>query len=232
VQYLGCRALVYLASQSSGNHATIVEAGGIDAVTVAMNRFSNDRNVQRYGCAALYYLAHDNATNRTAIREAGGNELVKAAMGRFLGENYVQYFGCTMLTALDENGVNHCIEVIQFEVAAMRAAPGNIIVQTDGCMALMHLTIRPAATRTGLIRWRPDPANQAAIREAGGIEAVTTAMDRFSYDDNVQRIGCMLGTAQPGYSDHTDRDRRGGHRDEVPGRRILRRQRRDHANVS
>jgi hypothetical protein len=188
VQYRGCRALAYLAYQSSGNQAAIVEAGGIDAVTAAMNRFSNDKNVQRYGCRALYNLmVDDNVTNQAAIREAGGNELVTAAMSRLSDESDLQRLGCAILTALDENGVNHCIEVIQFEVAVMRASPSNITVQVDGSVALHHLA---SDGQLYDYAFNPDPANQAAVREAGGIEAVTAAMDRFTDDDDVQQSGC------------------------------------------
>lgn len=65
-------------------------------------------------------------------------------------------------------------------VAAMVAAPDGLYdrgVQMYGCDAL-----RTKANNS--------PANQAAIAEAGGIEAVTSAMSRFPDDDDMQQFGC------------------------------------------
>lgn len=65
------------------NCTRLGEAGGCQLVTIGMNAFPDDRNLQHVGCAAVANLAIGNATNAARLVKAGARLAVQRAMEIF-----------------------------------------------------------------------------------------------------------------------------------------------------
>jgi hypothetical protein len=163
--------------------ASIVAAGGIDAIVSAMRRHSDDAAVQEWACRALQRLAARNVANQVAIAAADGVVAVVDAMRRHTAVADVSEWGCAALRSLAYGHEGNQVAIaavggIETVASVMQRHADAAGVQQHGLGALRRLS--------------DHAANAKAVADGGHIRVVVTAMAHFVTEVTVQAEGCAL----------------------------------------
>lgn len=182
VQADGCGALAWLASGTNDHKRRVCAAGGGAAVVHAMQRHLSSLAVAVQGCGAIAVLALDQSGRETA-REVGGAPAVVRAMRMHPNAAQLQQLGCSALASLAELRTLPAEPLAAAVLSAMRSFPQDVPLQAQACRALLQLAAGGAARR------------RRAVCEAGGADAVVSAMLAHAHEPHVQQWGCGALTA-------------------------------------
>mmetsp|Transcript_16492 Transcript_16492/g.24827 ORF Transcript_16492/g.24827 Transcript_16492/m.24827 type:complete len:194 (+) Transcript_16492:265-846(+) len=95
-----CTALTNLAHNSADNRGRFQEAGGVDALLVAMAAHrTTSAKIQRQACWAILTLAGSDGVSREIVSQ-GGDEKIMTAMVLHKNDAGVQQFGCWAISNL------------------------------------------------------------------------------------------------------------------------------------
>jgi len=176
VQSAACAVLQNLALHHQ-NRPLIVEFGGLGALLVAMRRYPNEVDVQRWGGGALGNLSRDPEI-RPYFVDVNGAELVVSAMENHKNDPQVLLACGSVLwnLALDKHGCqligdHHGIHVV---TQALRNHPMSVEVTRMSCGVLWKLAL--------------NAENVRRIQELGGDDLAQEALEKHLTDDEVHRL--------------------------------------------
>ena len=199
----GCAALQHIAtsdvqqreistdgkSLAAARRLKVVEAGGVTAVTVAMQSHPNNMHMLQVGLAALRSIASgDAACRRAVVRQVGLLKVVVVAMQTHAVDEEVQQIGCDILNIV-AHGNTGALKLVEIDAARTVAASmtkfiANITIQRSGCSALCCISGVQGTTTS-----EQDRICQSVV-EVGGSSAIVTALAEHPADAIVQRSGC------------------------------------------
>eukprot|EP00934_Nitzschia_sp_Nitz4_P008213 Nitzschia sp. Nitz4//scaffold1_size375055//185340//189218//NITZ4_000274-RA/size375055-processed-gene-0.362-mRNA-1//1//CDS//3329541039//8203//frame0 len=169
IQQKGCAILAMLASTENLQvNLTIAETDGIDMIISALAGFTENEQIQTDSCRALSHLSIDHES-RMLISSQGGLMLLVNAMNKY-PENVDLLEAASAallnLTADVEDSVLLSANVVETIVTTMKKHSQSARIQEKSLGVLQNVSMRSK-----------DAKKQ--ISEAGGIEAVTTAIREF-----------------------------------------------------
>lgn len=151
-----------------------VDAGAVEAVVAAMNRFAGVASGQEHGCAFLHFVMLRTDQFAARLDAAGAVEAVHAAMTAFPQLHTLQAPACGFLQSMarleDGRRKAHAVGVVDAVVAAMNTHPSEVNVQGWSC-AFLEAYVQGDATRTE----RALAAGAYAALEAASKHATSTS---------------------------------------------------------
>jgi hypothetical protein len=178
VQRYGCRALVFLGSNSEAiNQART--AGATRVVIAAMREHSQNADLMSRGCQELSLLADEKSANKVEVAKNGGLDAVAMAINIHLASADVVKFGCRAIWTIDcedNHSLVTSIKGAQLVVDAMAKHASVREVQVYGIRALAVLAL--------------DATNRSLAVDSGAIEAIVAAMRLFMSNSDIQFWGC------------------------------------------
>lgn len=183
------RALTKLAVQCHGDETVedvrhkIGQIGGPLTIVKAMERLSDDPNIQARGCGALANLAYnDDIQNLIAL--VGGINIVVLAMTKFPEHSYLQECGCGALRNLafknrDNQDLVNKAGGVSAIITAMGTHSGNDRIHSLACSALYNIA-------DGL------EESGAVMVSSGGLIATAKAAEDYLDNPEVKEAACNL----------------------------------------
>eukprot|EP01114_Cavostelium_apophysatum_P013650 TRINITY_DN3352_c0_g1_i2.p1 TRINITY_DN3352_c0_g1~~TRINITY_DN3352_c0_g1_i2.p1 ORF type:complete len:413 (+),score=60.86 TRINITY_DN3352_c0_g1_i2:471-1709(+) len=180
IQHRGTKLLFHINAESPQLKWPIVNAGGAEAILNAMKVHSNNVGVLQWGMLALWGLGVQEPIIRDKIASMGMLKVVTSALRTFPSDPLFQADGLTSLIDY-ANDPNHCKEVgdlgaAELAVSAARVHPEEDL-QQQAITVLLNLSVHEQSCRE-------------RIRQIGGIETISAAMQAFPKNEKLQIIGC------------------------------------------
>jgi len=178
------KALGVLQNVSMRNAAakqSIAQAGGINAVTVALKEYMGTPTVLERAFTTMWSLAVLER-NQVGIANAGGIGLVVNGMMANISHSKVQKQACGCLCTLSSNSRNKTLireaGGVDAIVFAMWAHYDSEVLQVEACRALSSLAVNVQT-------------NEVMIATDGEINAIISAMRLFPDSPKLQEHGCV-----------------------------------------
>ena len=197
---LTCNVLTHLSSHIDTEHlkestertALIGEAGGVEAITKAMERHPTSVVLLKYACNALTDLSDGNDDNRRRVVQAGGVEAVVKAMKKHTSEALLLEHACAAILCLSapQNEKSHTeanqrssfigkTGAVEAIIRAMQHHPTAGLLLNYACGALENLCMS-------------NDDNRRCVARAGGVQAVVKAMNEHVSDESLLEHACIL----------------------------------------
>ena len=183
----------------------IGQAGGVEAVTKAMQRHPSFAELLTFACGVLWNLCFGNNDNRRRVAEAGGVEAVVKAMNDHPFDELVLERTCHLLLRLsthaDETNRKLCEERrslivqaggVEAVTKAMQRHPSFAKLLKCACETLRNLCV-------------DNDDNMRRVAQAGGVEAVVKAMNDRPFDRFLLEQTCHLLLHLSTYTDEKNR---------------------------
>lgn len=165
--------------------ASIMNAGGVKAIVVAMSLYLQNGKMQRKGCGLLLMLCKASPQHRCAVVEKGGVICVIGAMKAHCGDDVLQNSALLFLSEVcagDDDSRNAVIGVrgVSCVLEAMGAHKANPLIQLNGCKTIVSLCSGNLDTRR-------------LIARHGGrlLDFVLYAMNTYRTSSDIISNGCV-----------------------------------------
>jgi hypothetical protein len=165
--------------------ASIMDAGGVKAIVVAMALYLQNAKMQRKGCDLLRLLCNSSAEHRCAVVEEGGVGCVIGAMQAHCGDTNLQNSALRLISEVcaDDDDIRNAITRVggvSCVLEAMGVHKTQSIIQLNGCKAIVNLCSGNLDTRR-------------LIAKHGGrpLDFVLYAMNTYRQNSDITSNGCV-----------------------------------------
>lgn len=179
VQLWGCGA-IWKMSGTERNQLAFVDAGALDGILAAMDRFIDDVDVQEKAIATLSNLAAAEDNLELLVDKGAVGQIVKA-MNKHSQAESVQIMGCAAVANLASHDSPFKKQIMELGgggavVIAMVMHPGDFCLQEKALRALRNLCAN-------------SEENKVELANIGGIDAAISAMQVHRDEAGVQEEG-------------------------------------------